>query len=660
MNGTLAQPAAGPWSVGAAGADSTGAVPDAAPAELLSSGRSRDQHRFRQTLKDARAGLVEAQYQLSLMLANGVGTPRDRDEALAWTQRAAERGHAAAQYMLGLHYCPEPGTAPSEQTDEALAFRWLGRAAAQGHPRAHWRLARLIRQSHAVLADAHETAAADLGLTEARLAQTDSVSVGADRSDAERRMRVLREAAEQGLPAAQMELGTRLLQQATASGDSALEVDGLRWLQAAAARRWPPALLALVRHGVVVQPLSSAPADPVDAEARHALGYLWEHGLAGLTAQPHEARRWYGLAAAQGLADAHEALGRLSEAAEPDRAIEHYRSAAQAGSDAARWRLSELLDRPGRTPSDRLEARLRRLEAVQAGYAPALLDLALATDPRYGPLDPDLQADALERAARAGLPEAQRRWGLRLQARALAKPASDVERRRCLDESALWLQRASRGGDAPALTALALAYRAGHGVARDPALGLQLLHEACHQGDPGAQWQLGLLLAAGAPDVPRDLQGAMASCERAAEAGFVPAQASLGVLCMSAGKASDAVSWWRLAASAGDGEAQVNLAQALQAGRGVVRDEAAAADWLIRAAESGLAAAQARLGLAYATGKGVPVDPTAAHLWFFLAARGGDSGASKNLALSRERLPEPAWRDAERRARAWTPTGASR
>jgi hypothetical protein len=621
--------------------------------------RSRDQHRFRQTLKEARAGQTEAQYQLGLMFANGVGTPRDLTEALAWIQRAAERGHAAAQYMLGSHYCAEPGTAPEAQTDEARAFEWLFRAAAQGHPRAHWRLARLIRQSHHRLAAAHETLAASLGLPEAQVAvaKADADAGLTDAATAEQlRLQALRMAAEQGLPGAQTELGQALLARAAAHGRGTDEVEGLGWLQRAAARHWPPALLALAEAGVAPATLPAPFPDPVDAAARHALGCVWERGLCGLPVQPAEAQRWYALAAAQGHREARLALGRLAvSAGQTEAAAAHYRQAAEAGSAEAAWCLAGLLDTPAAPMADRLQARGWRARAEQGGHPPALL--ALAQDDSRQAADAELREHALQRAAEAGLPEAQRCWGQRLLARAAGShpDAPGLQR-----QAAEWLQRAARQGDAAALTAVAMAYRQGLGVTPDLSLGLQLLHEARHQGDPGAAWQLALLHAAGCADVPRDPAQAVQLCREAAEAGFVPAQATLGVLLAAQGDPAAAVQAWREAAEAGDPEAQVNLATALQQGRGTRADPAEAFRWLLKAADSGLAAAQARLGLAYATGRGVIADPLAAHQWFFIARQGGDASAAQNLARSREQLPEAARLEAEQRARAWLDSVAFR
>lgn len=60
---------------------------------------------------------------------NGVGTPKDIAAALHWYTRAAEQGHATAQFVLGFLY----GTEGEVATNYPLANRWLLKAAEQGH-----------------------------------------------------------------------------------------------------------------------------------------------------------------------------------------------------------------------------------------------------------------------------------------------------------------------------------------------------------------------------------------------------------------------------------------------------------------------------------------------------------------------------------------------
>ena len=55
-------------------------------------------------LAKAKAGDAAAEFQLALRLMNGSGVPQDTREAMIEFQKAAEKGNAEAQYMLGQIY----------------------------------------------------------------------------------------------------------------------------------------------------------------------------------------------------------------------------------------------------------------------------------------------------------------------------------------------------------------------------------------------------------------------------------------------------------------------------------------------------------------------------------------------------------------------------
>jgi len=88
----------------------------------------------------------------------------------------------------------------------------------------------------------------------------------------------------------------------------------------------------------------------------------------------------------------------------------------------------------------------------------------------------------------------------------------------------------------------------------------------------------------------------------------------------------------RDAVSAGQPAAQYELAMRLVEGRGLPKDQAAAAHWFERAASLGLAPAQYRLASMYEKGIGVKRDPAAAKRWYVKAAEAGNARAAHNLA----------------------------
>jgi TPR repeat protein len=85
--------------------------------------------------KAAEQGHALAQFNLGIMYSRGQGVERDRDLASFWITSAAERGDCGAQYMLGMNLNrlsmdQLPAAATETRTE---AFKWLQLAAAQGY-----------------------------------------------------------------------------------------------------------------------------------------------------------------------------------------------------------------------------------------------------------------------------------------------------------------------------------------------------------------------------------------------------------------------------------------------------------------------------------------------------------------------------------------------
>jgi TPR repeat protein len=79
--------------------------------------------------KAGELGSLHAQRDLGALYATGNWTgPKDSVQAVQWYRRAAERGHADAQYNLGFMYLLGEGV----QNDPEEGLRWLRLAAAQG------------------------------------------------------------------------------------------------------------------------------------------------------------------------------------------------------------------------------------------------------------------------------------------------------------------------------------------------------------------------------------------------------------------------------------------------------------------------------------------------------------------------------------------------
>ena len=127
---------------------------------------ARDKRNFSETLKAARIGVPESQYQVGLMYANGIGVGQDYEQALGWIRQAAGRGLPAAQYLLGTRYATGSGIAQ----DDYQAVAWYLKAAEQGHAKALFRLGKVFDGPSHELSRACLVKAAELGLAEAQFA----------------------------------------------------------------------------------------------------------------------------------------------------------------------------------------------------------------------------------------------------------------------------------------------------------------------------------------------------------------------------------------------------------------------------------------------------------------------------------------------------------
>lgn len=112
------------------------------------SGVARDLAEARRLHRQAaRAGIVEAQFELSLFLSQGIGGKRDRRGAARWEAKAAEAGHPRACLNRASRL------ASGKNRDYAEAAFWYERAADGGNAEAAARLCRMHLQGQGVVRD---------------------------------------------------------------------------------------------------------------------------------------------------------------------------------------------------------------------------------------------------------------------------------------------------------------------------------------------------------------------------------------------------------------------------------------------------------------------------------------------------------------------------
>ena len=149
--------------------------------------RNKDyQTAYREWKAAADAGQAEAEFDLGVLYAQGLGVGRDLNEAANWYRKAAEQGNAAAEFALGQMYSrgwgaprdaadamrwmqmandPSSDGPPTDWTliegygiakDQKQAAYWYEKAAVQGHAEAQFNLARLYATGQGVPRDQEE------------------------------------------------------------------------------------------------------------------------------------------------------------------------------------------------------------------------------------------------------------------------------------------------------------------------------------------------------------------------------------------------------------------------------------------------------------------------------------------------------------------------
>ena len=193
-------------------------------------------------------------------------------------------------------------------------------------------------------------------------------------------------------------------------------------------------------------------AEDGDAHARFNVGLLHDEGL-GVPRNPLEARRWWNMAAEQGLAVADHNIGLLelelaaSETDEGDtgRAIHHLKRASDAGYLASSYTLGKIYELGVGVPADQdMSVQLVR-RAAEGGHARAQYNMGKRYRDGTGvEQDSRLAAEWFRRAALAGHPGGQDHYARRL------RDADGVEKNEIL-----------------AMAMAILAARAGHEEARE-------------------------------------------------------------------------------------------------------------------------------------------------------------------------------------------------
>jgi len=164
---------------------------------------------FREWKAAAESGQAEAQFDLGVLYAQGLGVERDLMEAMRWYRQAAEQGNAAAQFALGQMYSRGWGT-PRDEVDALRWFQMANDPNSDGPP-TDW----AVVDTYGIKQDQEQAAywyekAAQQGHVEAQFYLGRLYATGQGvRRDEEQALRWIRAAASQGYGPAEARFGMR-------------------------------------------------------------------------------------------------------------------------------------------------------------------------------------------------------------------------------------------------------------------------------------------------------------------------------------------------------------------------------------------------------------------------------------------------------------------
>lgn len=374
----------------------------------------------------ALAGGSASQYQYAELLADGGTGTKQLDKAFYWYRKAARQGHAQAQIALGLAFYNGHGTARdlrlagwwleravqstdrivsaaaanlrgqvaagTNAEDPAEAKKWYRLAAEGGNTdgMAHLGERLLVEGDTAKglvwlgrAADHHNT----LAMTRLGAFYLDGTRLSTDRAtDRTTAQQWLQRAADRGDPSAMTLLGALLI-------DQGQWKQGRRWLQSAAADRYPDAMYRLAKlyqNGKYLEPdyptamqWFRLAADQGNAVAANEVGLLFLTGQ-GVRQDDRQAIRWFRRAAAADLPAGQANLANMylqGRGVEPNPrlAAEWLRVAADRDEPSARCVLGLLYANGHGVERDPVRARalLQPCLADPGSVDPSLVDATL-------------------------------------------------------------------------------------------------------------------------------------------------------------------------------------------------------------------------------------------------------------------------------------------
>jgi TPR repeat protein len=622
----------------------------------------------------ANQGNACAQYALGKMYAYSGGhghLESDPVEAMKWYRKAAEAGHAHAQYEFGRRCAKGEGV---ERNDEE-AVKWFRAAAEQGDAKARYELGEAYRFGRGVEADLKQAVEwllnMEQGCRKMDYLEGDKLPRGL--------MMILKKA-ERGDALAQCALGRRYKSGRGVAQD--LEKAG-EWYGKAAARVAPLAQKYLAELSGLRKLMIEA--EQGDAGAQFRLGEMYDHGEIEDNDDRNKAASWYRRAAAacrtaaergeavaqyyigsmyrhgRGMDKDHEKalewLGKSAEQGQPDalrelgemygqghgarrndeeaakwygKAVAAYRMAAERGDARAQYELGRMYSEGNGVERNGEEAVKWFRLAAEQGEVRAQWKLVCRT--------------TAEQRAMVAQYELGEKY---LKGDGVAQDCGEAEK--CFQKAEAMYRAAAERGDVWALEQLDWMWVYGHCVD--------------HYREKAEKWWRETMARENAP-APESPD--IAELMKRAARGDASAQCQLGRMYEKGEQVershAEAERWYRQAAEQGNGEAAMRLDELLwflahlkmanqgnacvqyrlygmHAYDGPLASDGEALKWLRRSAEQGYAKAQIDLGERYVSGRGVRANSEEAEKWLRRAAAQENCGAEDRLSQMLE-LPD--------------------
>jgi len=540
--------------------------------------------------KAAEQGHAKAQFILGVMYANGQGVAQDNAEAVKWYRRAAEQGNAKAQLNLGVMYANGQGVAQ----DNAEAVKWFRKAAEQGDTDAQRRLKRLREvtstsegqnmrkpisdfmaefDSHIHLMTLGGYAILDDAIY---VLSTRTISNSDYRKDPDGMYTYKASVIVTKILAGKIVAQTELAQLYSGQYSGPMDDHHRRGYSAAQDR----SVIAVVNGRLAVF---------INEQVNNSYtqtGYLFSINAKTLSIYNRstlfsEANwGWFPYFDGDGNLWHFSAAG-YYEMKNTTR-VRHVSGHAVVRLDASNRKLV-VAGESGRIASDisatDLEARL--LDKLKKRVAKNNQMSHDTKEPLYAP--PARVSTGPRPTARSEDTATQYELGnMHYYGRGVVRDYS---------EAAKWYRKAAEQGHANAQNNLGLMYRKGQGVTQDYAEAVKWFRKATEQRDATAQFNLGWMYEYGAGVTKDDVE---------------------------------AVKWYRKAAEQGHSEAQFNLGYVYEHGRrGITQDYAEAVKWYRKTAEQGNKSGLFYLGKMYAAGLGVAKNCVEASKWLSKAREQG-------------------------------------